>query len=144
MYTGQQGRSGSGEYSKGHISHSTVEKQRRDRINALIDEVRSLATMDQNEQPCARLKAPMPLQLRELVPSQPGDGVPADGNSDSKRPKHVVLADTIALVKSLQIKVLQHPCACVGDRMLISSLHCTSQAQTRPRARPFEAPGWLF
>lgn len=25
---------------KGHISHSTVEKQRRDRINSLIDEVR--------------------------------------------------------------------------------------------------------
>ena len=26
---------------KGHVSHSTVEKQRRDRINALIDEVRA-------------------------------------------------------------------------------------------------------
>lgn len=61
------------------MSHSTIEKQRRDRINSLIDE------------------------LRKLVPSgatlQGPDGV------DLKRPKHVVLSDTISLVKRLQEKV---------------------------------------
>lgn len=46
------------------------------------------------------------LQLRELVPSQSSDGPPQEGNSDSRRPKHVVLSDTIALVKDLQIRVL--------------------------------------
>ena len=80
---------------------------------------------------CPRLKAPIPLQLRELVPSQPGDGMPVDGNTDSKRPKHVVLADTIALVKSLQIKVLRHPCTCVQGGLLISSSCWTIQAQAR-------------
>lgn len=56
------------------MSHSLVEKQRRDRINSLIDE------------------------LRELVPPQevqPGE--PAD----VKRPKHIVLSDTISLLRRL-------------------------------------------
>lgn len=65
-----------------HVSHSTVEKQRRDRINSLIDE------------------------LRDLVPPQAGCGTgEAAEGSDSRRPKHVVLADTIQLVRDLQEKV---------------------------------------
>lgn len=60
--------------AKPTVSHSLVEKQRRDRINSLIDE------------------------LRELVPPQevqPGE--PAD----VKRPKHIVLSDTISLLRRL-------------------------------------------
>ncbi|GIL90245.1 hypothetical protein Vretimale_16311 [Volvox reticuliferus] len=67
---------------KGQISHSTVEKQRRDRINSLIDE------------------------LRELVPpqSRSNNGVAGEG-LEARRPKHVVLADTIQLLKHLQQKL---------------------------------------
>ncbi|KAA6418810.1 MAG: hypothetical protein FRX49_11167 [Trebouxia sp. A1-2] len=64
---------------KQHISHSTVEKQRRDRINSLIDE------------------------LRDLVPPSAANNSQQEG-LDNKRPKHVVLSDTIALVKDLQDK----------------------------------------
>ncbi len=46
------------------------------------------------------------MQLRELVPPQSGVMTAAD-KDESKRPKHVVLSDTIALVKELQIKVLK-------------------------------------
>lgn len=60
--------------SKQTVSHSLVEKQRRDRINSLIDE------------------------LRELVPPQ--EPLPGD-MPDSKRPKHIVLSDTIVLLKRL-------------------------------------------
>lgn len=68
---------------KGQISHSTVEKQRRDRINSLIDE------------------------LRELVPPQRQPGQrsgpqPSNETLEARRPKHVVLADTIALLKAMQ------------------------------------------
>ncbi len=50
------------------------------------------------------------MQLRELVPAHPHSAAPQEG-ADSKRPKHVVLSDTIALVKELQGKVytLPHP-----------------------------------
>ncbi len=44
------------------------------------------------------------MQLRDLVPPQSSMISPAD-KDDSKRPKHVVLSDTIALVKELQVKV---------------------------------------
>uniref|UniRef100_A0A383VKF3 BHLH domain-containing protein n=1 Tax=Tetradesmus obliquus TaxID=3088 RepID=A0A383VKF3_TETOB len=64
--------------SKFNISHSTIEKQRRDRINSLIDE------------------------LRELVPS--AGAVRGPDGSDMKRPKHVVLSDTITLLKALRDK----------------------------------------
>eukprot|EP00878_Enallax_costatus_P001639 GHUV01001791.1.p1 GENE.GHUV01001791.1~~GHUV01001791.1.p1 ORF type:complete len:387 (+),score=123.59 GHUV01001791.1:106-1266(+) len=63
------------------VSHSTIEKQRRDRINSLIDE------------------------LRELVPSAATMKGPDGG--DMKRPKHVVLSDTISLLKHLQQKSQQ-------------------------------------
>eukprot|EP00884_Botryococcus_braunii_P015342 jgi/Botrbrau1/2491/Bobra.0226s0048.1 len=66
-----------GDHKSSKESHSTVEKQRRDRINSLIDE------------------------LRDLVPAQ-NAGVAV--NEEVKRPKHVVLSDTIALVKELQGK----------------------------------------
>ena len=100
--------------------------------------------MGQKEQPWARLKALMPLQLRELVPSQPGDGMPVDGNTDSKRPKHVVLADTIALVKSLQIKVLQPPCTCVWGGLLMTSSRWTIQAQAHPAQGPWRRLAGCF
>lgn len=64
--------------SKFNISHSTIEKQRRDRINSLIDE------------------------LRDLVPS--AGAVRGPDGSDMKRPKHVVLSDTITLLKALRDK----------------------------------------
>lgn len=71
------------------VSHSTIEKQRRDRINSLIDE------------------------LRELVPSAATMKGP-DG-ADMKRPKHVVLSDTISLLKSLQHKARAVFLGCVGS-----------------------------
>ncbi|MEW5311674.1 MAG: hypothetical protein WDW38_003369 [Sanguina aurantia] len=81
--------SGGGGQSKGsghqpqdnrpQVSHSTVEKQRRDRINTLIDE------------------------LRELVPPQKSQS--KNDGLEARRPKHVVLADTIALLKSFHNKV---------------------------------------
>ncbi|KAL4434346.1 hypothetical protein ABPG75_000787 [Micractinium tetrahymenae] len=66
--------------------HSFVEKQRRDRINSLIDE------------------------LRELVPPQGSDSPraaapEAAAAGDCRRPKHVVLSDTIRLIKDLQLQV---------------------------------------
>ncbi|KXZ43041.1 hypothetical protein GPECTOR_106g135 [Gonium pectorale] len=66
---------------KGQISHSTVEKQRRDRINSLIDE------------------------LRELVPPQQRSNNSGAEGLEARRPKHVVLADTIQLLKHLQHKL---------------------------------------
>eukprot|EP00879_Flechtneria_rotunda_P025524 GHRR01027125.1.p1 GENE.GHRR01027125.1~~GHRR01027125.1.p1 ORF type:complete len:302 (+),score=54.28 GHRR01027125.1:221-1126(+) len=64
---------------KTSVSHSTIEKQRRDRINSLIDE------------------------LRDLVP--PASAVKGPDGSDLKRPKHVVLSDTISLLRTLREKV---------------------------------------
>ena len=62
--------------AKGQVSHSVAEKQRRDRINTLIDE------------------------LRELVPSdREAAGNEAYADDPSKRPKHVVLRDTITFVR---------------------------------------------
>ena len=47
------------------------------------------------------------MQLRELVPPQSKDSVTnsQEMQDPTKRPKHVVLSDTIMLVKSLQHKV---------------------------------------
>lgn len=65
--------------NKSSVNHSFVEKQRRDRINSLIDE------------------------LRDLVPPQ--KNAPKGETADARRPKHVVLSDTVALLKSLQDKL---------------------------------------
>ncbi|KAI8468622.1 MAG: hypothetical protein J3K34DRAFT_470712 [Monoraphidium minutum] len=56
----------------GTLSHSTIEKQRRDRLNGLLDE------------------------LGAMVP--PSDG----RTDAARRPKHVILSDAIALLTSLQ------------------------------------------
>lgn len=57
------------------------------------------------------------LQLRDLVPAQPltsqQDGL------DNKRPKHVVLSDTIALVKELQDKVCSDCIHCCHGRQAV-------------------------
>ena len=50
----------------------------------------------------------MLLQLRDLVPPQPLTS--QQEGLDNKRPKHVVLSDTIALVKELQDKVTLFCC----------------------------------
>ena len=68
------------------VSHSTVEKQRRDRINALIDELRDLVppqSPSQQQQPSAAAAAQL-------------------ADASVRRPKHAVLADTIALVRDLR------------------------------------------
>jgi hypothetical protein len=64
---------------KPQISHSTVEKQRRDRLNSLIDE------------------------LSDMVP--PADPKYGCDTNSVRRPKHVVLADTINLLKAMQTKL---------------------------------------
>lgn len=87
---------------KQHISHSTVEKQRRDRINSLIDEVHVIAL--QQGSALDLVTGCPPMQLRDLVPPSAANNAQQDG-FDNKRPKHVVLSDTIALVKELQDKV---------------------------------------
>ena len=52
------------------------------------------------------------LQLRDLVPPQSKESSSQDNLDPSKRPKHVVLSDTIQLVRVLQHKVsLQVTCA---------------------------------
>uniref|UniRef100_A0A383VRD6 BHLH domain-containing protein n=1 Tax=Tetradesmus obliquus TaxID=3088 RepID=A0A383VRD6_TETOB len=63
----------------GQVSHSTVEKQRRDRLNSLIDE------------------------LSDIVP--PADPKYGNDVSSVRRPKHVVLSDTINLLKAMQAKL---------------------------------------
>ena len=73
QYGTAPGARGAGKKKGGgaYVSHSAAEKQRRDRINSLIDE------------------------LRGIVPPQGG------GQDNSKRPKHAVLSDTIVLLKRL-------------------------------------------
>ena len=83
-----KGAKGGGGDGKPFVSHSVAEKQRRDRINTLIDE------------------------LREIVPAQARGSDGGDGGSptaaeaaplkeNAKRPKHEVLADTITLMRRL-------------------------------------------
>ncbi|GAX78175.1 hypothetical protein CEUSTIGMA_g5617.t1 [Chlamydomonas eustigma] len=66
------------------LSHSSTEKQRRDRLNSLIDE------------------------LRELVP--PSGEVQSDF-AGGKRPKHTILADTIAYLKKIKDGAKSEPCS---------------------------------
>ncbi|WIA17399.1 hypothetical protein OEZ85_014255 [Tetradesmus obliquus] len=73
------GGSSSGGGKGGQVSHSTVEKQRRDRLNSLIDE------------------------LSDIVP--PADPKYGNDASSVRRPKHVVLSDTINLLKAMQAKL---------------------------------------
>lgn len=77
MQRSQSVDAGSG--CKMQVSHSTVEKQRRDRLNSLIDELSDI-----------------------VPPADPKYG--SDANS-VRRPKHVVLADTINLLKAMQAKL---------------------------------------
>jgi len=69
-----------------NVSHSVAEKQRRDRINTLIDELREL----------------VPIDLESVeANNQPY------GEDPSKRPKHVVLSDTIKFVRNTLIRQQQ-------------------------------------
>jgi UTP:GlnB (protein PII) uridylyltransferase len=81
-------KKGSSSSMKGNsnVSHSVAEKQRRDRINTLIDELRELVPID--------------LESAEAS-NQPY------GEDPSKRPKHVVLSDTIKFVRNTLIRQQQ-------------------------------------
>mmetsp|Transcript_10925 Transcript_10925/g.27574 ORF Transcript_10925/g.27574 Transcript_10925/m.27574 type:complete len:314 (-) Transcript_10925:568-1509(-) len=80
--------------AKPTVSHSVAEKQRRDRINKLIDELRELV-------PPAELP---PEQLQSRSSSDQQQSQPS--NEDPwKRPKHIVLADTITFVKNVAAMV---------------------------------------
>jgi len=80
--SGSGGVYGSAGSNKGgsSVSHSVAEKQRRDRINTLIDELRELVPIDMESAENAQ---------------QPY------GEDPSKRPKHVVLSDTIKFVRNV-------------------------------------------
>eukprot|EP00887_Chlorella_sp_A99_P001050 scaffold14.g1050.t1 len=99
--------------AKPHISHSIVEKQRRDRINSLIDE------------------------LRELVPPQHHEG-PHDMH-DGRRAKHVVLSDAIFLIKDLQQQLAARSCELV-DLPLEQQLFIQQQQQLAAAAGPPPPP----
>jgi hypothetical protein len=74
-----------GAHPHNKVSHSNIEKQRRDRINALIDQLRDL-----------------------LSPTGPAAAPTTSGSAASdagKKPKHQVLLETIMLVKHLQNQV---------------------------------------
>lgn len=68
--------------------------------------------------PCYMNGGPIAVQLRDLVPPQSHNSAVQD-SQDSKRPKHVVLSDTIALVRELQSKVrLPFCCQSRGSQVL--------------------------
>ena len=83
-------------------------------------------------------------QLRDLVPPQSHNSAVQDA-TDSKRPKHVVLSDTIALVRELQSKVApghalvctHSPVACSGCALLVHWL-----AAVHPGADPPTLMRW--
>ncbi|KAL4517243.1 hypothetical protein Ndes2437B_g06847 [Nannochloris sp. 'desiccata'] len=75
---------------KASISHSTVEKQRRDRINSLIDELRELVPPQPTDKEAEQRNGAVPLNN------------PPSYSEPSRRPKHAVLSDTIALVRDLR------------------------------------------
>lgn len=61
------------------------------------------------------------MQLRDLVPPQKGTSVQAagvsckgDASAEARRPKHVVLADTIALLRQVKVSYgrRRRPAAC--------------------------------
>lgn len=149
------------------MSHSTVEKQRRDRINSLIDEVRQLLRVAVTggiaaagfhvqvhkyvhlnsdmcclvlaHACCSYMLAPSDLahvcvllQLRELVPVIT-PWPKSDQQGEQKRPKHLVLADTITLLKQLQDQVRNCSSGVWICRPLLCSWSCSNCAiqQTR-------------
>eukprot|EP00798_Chlamydomonas_sp_ICE-L_P027355 gene27355-4656_t len=65
--------------AKGPISHSTVEKQRRDRLNLMIED------------------------LAQQVP--PDSKYKSDGTAAVRRPKHIILSDTLNLLTLLKDKL---------------------------------------
>lgn len=97
----------------GQVSHSVAEKQRRDRINTLIGELSSLffsallvleISTDPPISPHSmcdvidELRELVPIDLETAEPNQPY------GDDPSKRPKHVVLSDTIKFVRNTLLK----------------------------------------
>jgi hypothetical protein len=82
------------------LSHSTIEKQRRDRLNGLLDD------------------------LGTLVP-------PADGRPEaSRRPKHVILSDAIALLTALreQLRLSRGEAAALRARVAAAEARAAAAA----------------
>jgi hypothetical protein len=69
------------------------------------------------------------MQLRELVPS--AGAVKGPDGADMKRPKHVVLSDTIALLKALKDKVGSIHLLMIANlkQQLLSSVSSSSKDQ---------------
>lgn len=110
-----------------YVSHSSVEKQRRDRINSLIDELRDLVPPQKDANgfgPCA---------------SSQGFSKAEAAAADARRPKHQVLADTISYLKALKVKAAAEEGGAPSSRPPLSNLSLP-QAHTCQAAKPTARP----
>jgi hypothetical protein len=96
------------------ISHSTVEKQRRDRLNSLIDE------------------------LSDIVP--PADPKYGNDATSVRRPKHVVLSDTINLLRAMQTKLQLEEAEICTLKQQAAAVAALAAQQQQQQQQPGHAP----